>query len=301
MLRTKQPWATVLVGCMACAGTAWAGGQGGSAPPVIAPPPPVPTLLAPGQAALTCPSQIKPVYPAAARGASGTVRAQLTVQRGRVVGVELLTPRGPFDTAVVTAVLGYECIDTAQTYKAVQEFNFMAPVPAPAQPPASGIIAVAAPPVMAPPPLTPRPLADVAAKPDAAAIANLMVNDSWNEIQGMLGVMFTGLEAQFKAQGEMTRAKTIMLEELRNALTRDLMVRVFSNGLSEQMTDAELAEVLAYYRSPAGRKMAVFGRTQGRDPRFIAALLYEVCGKTLARLDALGESDPGLALMCKRK
>jgi protein TonB len=96
-------------------------------PPAPEPPPPAPPAL-PQKAdiAVACPKQVAPEMPdkAVDEGISGTVRTELRIKGGKVVGVQILSGPRVFHAAVRAAVARYGCSTGDAEVTAMQEFAF---------------------------------------------------------------------------------------------------------------------------------------------------------------------------------
>ena len=99
-----------------------------TAPAVIAPPPPPAAPPATGrqEISVACPTQVKPEMPRQAikEGATGTVKAQVTIRDGAVKEVTILSGPRVFHNAVRNAMMQYKCISSGGDISATQEFDF---------------------------------------------------------------------------------------------------------------------------------------------------------------------------------
>jgi protein TonB len=99
-------------------------------PQVIAPPPPPAAPPAPTgrqDIAIACPTQVRPEMPRQAlkEGATGTVKAQVTIRDGAVRDVQILSGPRVFHSAVRNAMMQYKCVATSGgDVVATQEFDF---------------------------------------------------------------------------------------------------------------------------------------------------------------------------------
>ncbi|MEK8029116.1 energy transducer TonB, partial [Ideonella sp. BYS139W] len=99
------------------------------APAPPAPPPPAPAPAAPQKAdiAVACPKQVPPEMPdkALEDGISGTVKAELRIKAGKVVGVQILSGPRVFHAAVRRAAAAYGCTTPPDVELiAIQDFTF---------------------------------------------------------------------------------------------------------------------------------------------------------------------------------
>lgn len=96
------------------------------APPAPPPPAPVPAGPVKADIAVACPKQVAPEMPDKAidDGLSGTVKAELHIQGGKVTRVNVLSGPRVFHAAVRAAASRYGCAASDQEVIAIQEFTF---------------------------------------------------------------------------------------------------------------------------------------------------------------------------------
>lgn len=87
------------------------------------------SLLKKELSGMACPVQVAPEYPrdAQRRRITGTVTAQATFWRGKVIEVTFLSYSSIFDESIASALFQYQCDDSDGLVVASQEFDFLAP------------------------------------------------------------------------------------------------------------------------------------------------------------------------------
>lgn len=135
-------------------------------------------------------------------------------------------------------------------------------------------------------------------KYEAFKLAEITMNDSWDAIKPMLDGMLDNLEKTNKAELGTDKSVSIFMEEFKRSISRENFTKMLALAWSEQMTESELKEALAFVTSPTGRKFGALSKSLG-DAKIVAPILSEACGKTRERLKAIATRNAELERFCR--
>ena len=119
-------------------------------------------------------------------------------------------------------------------------------------------------------------------KYEAFKIAELSIASQWEQVKGLIDLMFDGMSQKAKEDKSNERVNLIFVEEFRKGANQENVTKFVAMLLSEQLTEPELKEVLAFYQSPTGKKFlnANFG---GNAEKVVGIWLKETCLKVKER------------------
>lgn len=120
-------------------------------------------------------------------------------------------------------------------------------------------------------------------KYEAFKLVEMGMSSSWDSAKPAIDAMFDGFALKLKDDRANEKANQIVFEELRRAFTRDNFSKIAAEALSENMTEAELREVLAFWQSPVGVKYLKATENM-MSTKATAKLLAEACNAAKNRL-----------------
>lgn len=120
-------------------------------------------------------------------------------------------------------------------------------------------------------------------RPDASRLAEIAMNDSWEALQPLLDTSLENLEQKARAVKGPNPTIRIFIDELKKSFSKENFIQTIAAVFSEQMTEAELKEALAFTTSPTGRKFVALSKSMS-DGKYMAPFVIEACNRTRARL-----------------
>ena len=128
-------------------------------------------------------------------------------------------------------------------------------------------------------------------KYEAFKLSEIIVSTNWDKAKPGIDAMFDGFALKLKDDRANEKANQVVLEEMRRAFSRDNFSKMVAEGLSENMTEAELREVLAFWQSPVGIKYQN-ANANLLSAKAIAKLLAETCNAAKSRLSFIEQRGP---------
>lgn len=122
-------------------------------------------------------------------------------------------------------------------------------------------------------------------RPDALRLAEFAMNDSWDALKPMLDASLESLEQKARAVRGANPTTGIFIDELKKSFSKENFTQTIAAAFSEQMTEAELKEALAFTTSATGRKFVALSKSMG-DGKYMGPFVLDACNRTRARLQA---------------
>lgn len=97
-------------------------------------------------------------------------------------------------------------------------------------------------------------------------------------------VMMAGLQANLKQQGASDGAAQVLVEEIRQQVTKEAFTAVMAEEISRSFSESELRELHSFLVSPLGKKYLEFGAKWSVDGQRFLPLVKRACNASKARL-----------------
>jgi len=89
---------------------------------------------------------------------------------------------------------------------------------------------------------------------EAVKLAELLLNQSWEQQIKNMPVILTGFKSQIRQAGATEKASNIFADELAQAMNKDQFINIYAHVISLNLTQDETVQLDKFLRSDIGRK-----------------------------------------------
>jgi hypothetical protein len=135
-------------------------------------------------------------------------------------------------------------------------------------------------------------------KYEAVQLVEMTMQTNWESASALLEAVMEKLAADVAKSGDSKPSDTVLLEELKKSFSREGFSKALAISISGYMSDAELKETVAFYRTPVGQKWLQFNADKPAKLAFIGVMLKEACAGAEARVPP-AERSRAMAQACR--